>query len=1041
MVWCRLAFAFAVIILPYGAGAGWITYTGNDLAGGGIRVLAEDSRGAVWVGAGSGASRFDGLDWTTYTQTEGLPSSEILALLQTQDGFWAGTASGAAVFDGEAWIEDTSPSAPSGAVFRLAEDSSGTLWALSEHGVHCRRLEEWTVYDQTQGLPEALSDLMVTANDRVLVAAGNNSVFEWNGSEWDVLAGTQVGDNPFFFEDAENRVWIGHEDGHVLLERNGTSSFSEPSGCRAFTQDLSGTIWLGTRGGVYYFMNEEWFQVPDGNLADPRVDNILLDGRGHLWFGSSQTLVGVTRFDGSFWETFSTQRGLGAAGVSAALSDSRGGVWLASAASGSVVSRFDGEFWSIRSAPFGGNIRAMTLDPNGRYWLAESVGPSSFVSEIVDGTPQFRGGIGGRIDDLYSFGGTMRAAAADGIHRQENGQWVSEWDGIATSLAPDNRGSLLAGTDQGVLRLEESGWQPHFDQLEDVSDVLVDSRGQLWVASEQGLYDGQRLHSVDDGLPTDTVWSLLEDNDGAVWAGTDAGPARNMDGVWQTFETFPGFVSTAIFDIHQESSGVLWFATKDGALRFDGIRFILYTSGLAGTIVNALLQDPNGVLVFGGLGGLTLHGQDDLAPQTVLDPPLSALTASRELRATFKASFREPNVEFSTRLDLPNSGEAGWNPWSTRDFLLRDGLTDGFHILEVRARDILGNQEQQPLQFVFEVDATVEAAILQQPTQGQVVSGTVVIRGTAQDPRFSGYVVSIKPEAGLGWSHLAASPSPVIDSTLAIWPTAPLNDGNYFIRVIIEDALGTTTPTIALVTVDNYAPRAQETSPVRVNAADGGHVFTTENEVHVYIPERGLDQDAQISLNVLQTPEFPEAVVYQAVDVDLGGQANLNETGWIDFAVPDTLPTEQTLSAFYLDQDQWKRLGGSLDSERRRISTPLTHAGRYALAGGAPGLPQSSSLIRDLRVSPRAFSPAGSHSGAMAIHFKLAKEGVPQVRIYTRSGRLVRTVSQGQAMFAGDQTLFWDGKDAGGAVVARGLYLVAVEHDNERHVQAVSLVP
>jgi ligand-binding sensor domain-containing protein len=65
---------------------------------------------------------------------------------------------------------------------------------------------------------------------------------------------------------------------------------------------------------------------------------------------------------------------------------------------------------------------------------------------------------------------------------------------------------------------------------DDVSALLADSRGFLWIGGSAGLsrFDGTTFKTFirSDGLPHVVVNSLLEDRAGRIWIGTRAGLAR-----------------------------------------------------------------------------------------------------------------------------------------------------------------------------------------------------------------------------------------------------------------------------------------------------------------------------------------------------------------------------------------------------------------------------------------------------------------------------------------------------------------------------------
>jgi membrane peptidoglycan carboxypeptidase len=117
-------------------------------------------------------------------------------------------------------------------------------------------------------------------------------------------------------------------------------------------------------------------------------------------------------------------------------------------------------------------------------------------------------------------------------------------------------------------------------------------------------------------------------------------------------------------------------------------------------------------------------------------------------------------------------------------------------------------------------------AEIRSPTSGQGVSGHLTIAGRAASDGFIGYTV----EWGRGpdpevWNTLVSSARPVTGGTLARWDTQALADGDYTLRLILQDAdLGSRRFTIP-VRVENasLAPaRAGITTP-----ATGGEVAGT----------------------------------------------------------------------------------------------------------------------------------------------------------------------------------------------------------------------
>jgi hypothetical protein len=116
-----------------------------------------------------------------------------------------------------------------------------------------------------------------------------------------------------------------------------------------------------------------------------------------------------------------------------------------------------------------------------------------------------------------------------------------------------------------------------------------------------------------------------------------------------------------------------------------------------------------------------------------------------------------------------------------------------------------------------------------------------------------------------------------------------------------------------------------------------------------------------------------------------------------------------------------------VDAGAGRIELAITQPGRYALFAESSVITGAGAL-GGLAFTPRVFSPTGGYANTeVGISFTLGRPAPVTVRVYSRSGRLVREVVTGQAMNAGANLVRWDGRDRNGGFAVDGLYLVTVE--------------
>ncbi len=131
------------------------------------------------------------------------------------------------------------------------------------------------------------------------------------------------------------------------------------------------------------------------------------------------------------------------------------------------------------------------------------------------------------------------------------------------------------------IRFEQITTQDGLSQST-INDILQDSRGFLWFATEDGLnrYDGYefKVYRTDPydpySISSNQISSILEDKDGAIWVGTKGGGLNKFDREQDRFLRF-------VHDNADESS-------------------------ISHNYITALFQDPIGIILIGTQSGLNL---------------------------------------------------------------------------------------------------------------------------------------------------------------------------------------------------------------------------------------------------------------------------------------------------------------------------------------------------------------------------------------------------------------------------------------------------
>jgi len=164
-----------------------------------------------------------------------------------------------------------------------------------------------------------------------------------------------------------------------------------------------------------------------------------------------------------------------------------------------------------------------------------------------------------------------------------------------------------------------------------VNNILQDSQGYLWLATESGLdrYDGNSIREYrrergnEHGLASDYIWSIAEDARGDLWVATDGGGVARWDRRTEQFQQFrhdaqkPGsLASDAVRTLLIDAKGRIWAGTLDQGLDVldpatGDVRHFRHRDGdprsLAGDGILALYADLEGRIWVGTGGGLSSY--------------------------------------------------------------------------------------------------------------------------------------------------------------------------------------------------------------------------------------------------------------------------------------------------------------------------------------------------------------------------------------------------------------------------------------------------
>ena len=539
-----------------------------------ITKLLATSDGTLWIGTSNGLASWKNGRLTQYPELAG---QTLSALLEDREGtVWAGSLANpppgrlCAIHDGSVYCAGEDGSLTYG-VLSLYEDSKGNLWAGVTDGLWRWKPGPPKFYplpgelNGIQGLAEDEDGtLLVSMRGRVarFVNGKTEIAYPYPGPAKQLEALRLL-------RDRSGGLWIGTSArGLVHVHQGRTDVFGRSDGltgddANALFEDREGNIWVATINGLDRFrdFSVATFSVNQG-LSSAFVGSVLADTNGSVWLGA---YGGLNRWKNGQFATYGKDGGrLNGHGAHALFQDDRRRIW-ASTRGGLGYLENDG-FIPIRAVP-GGEVTSIAEDTAGNLWIAD----------MDHGLVQlFRGGVAQQIP--WAKLGRKDYALALAADPLQGGLWLGFLKGgIAYFVDGHLRATYSAADGLGDGR---------------VTDLRVDPGGTVWAATEGGL---SRLKSgrvatltSKNGLPCDSVHSVMEDDDRSFWLNMACGLVRitrpELD-AWVTavdknkdpkraiqatvFDSLEGVRSAALSygyapHVAKSPDGKLWFANLDG---------------------------------------------------------------------------------------------------------------------------------------------------------------------------------------------------------------------------------------------------------------------------------------------------------------------------------------------------------------------------------------------------------------------------------------------------------------------------------------------
>jgi len=508
----------------------------------GVISLLESKDGKIWAGAYStpdwipfaerrsgGLHCYDGKIWQ---EQERLNGKTVLFLFESTDGtIWAGTSDWSLMpgdlysYDGKTWRKHLS------GVTCLLESSDSSIWAGTTGGL--QRYDGTTWQEYLNG--RYISSLLASQDGTVWVGT-NSGFYSYDGITWhEYLSGENIS---HLLESEDGTIFVGtYYNGVYIYNRKTWREQLKEMEVISLLKSTDGKIWAGTHyDSLYSYDGKTWQEqlsaalypdipreTPFSPSSTPRLDYVLLESKdGTIWVGC----IGLHSYDGTTWQKHLN------GWVISLLESSDGTIWAGTTLG--LYSSYDGTTWEEQ--------------------LPDLKSVTPFL-ETSDGNIL----AGAWMHGLYSYDGTT--------WRQEH--WQAQLNGIpVTSLLESSDATIWAGTYYNGLHsysFDRRAWREHAPLIGTrIICLLESSDGTIWAGGHNGLYS---FNGITWQRHLNGMWvtSLLESKDGRVWVGTEANGVQIYDGmIWQELTVLDGLPNDTIWAILENDDGSLWFGTGEG---------------------------------------------------------------------------------------------------------------------------------------------------------------------------------------------------------------------------------------------------------------------------------------------------------------------------------------------------------------------------------------------------------------------------------------------------------------------------------------------
>ncbi len=687
------------------------TYSTEDgLSNRFVYTINQDESGFLWIGTGSGLSRFDGIEFRSDFLPDSLAEiSYVCSYRDSTGSLWFGTNNGMVVkySDGAFRLYDLGEYT-SGAITGLIEGVEGDIIASTQSGgivvilpgspaeLIYRELDAGLIFSIGKA-PNGR--LMVGTNDGLLMFSfphRNNT--PQLISKIEGIPSTRI--NCIHIGQYSGRMFVGTEDKglYMIAQGRGEDKLAvkdltaktgfNRANIRELTETGNGELWISLfRGGLLkIFLDEDINKITEyrqfnntNGLVNNNTQSVFMDHERNIWTGTAGSGLAMLMDEAITFLAGNEQ------------------------VSGKSITAIDNDDKYYYLA----GDKGIAVYSKNDFQLIESFDkknglPDDRITAIdLDGDILWTGTAG---SGLYKFSLKTKKASAFFVSNDDNEKYIND--------IVREKNNLWLATNSGIFNFDLSGdMKDHFSTSQglphnSISHLFIDDENRLWISTlSDVLYYLEENKLVKSDFPSAGIRidfrQITRSDKGDIWAATYGNGVLHFtsDTVFSvTKET--GLLSNYCYSIFKDNLNRIWVGHRQGFSRISGEKKLIHTCGQERGILgdanpNSGLVEDNGKVILGTSQGVLIYDQrmekaNDIAPVISInsvsfndtDVPVSGRIvmpySSYKLKVDFIGiSFNKPeDVVYKYKLD---NYDSEWSDYTSLSEAVYNRLDDGVY--------------------------------------------------------------------------------------------------------------------------------------------------------------------------------------------------------------------------------------------------------------------------------------------------------------------------------------------------------------------------